>query len=110
MIRYILDEDGKTPIAVHITDERRVEEEDRVVGLTVLGNGTRISTVFLQIDHQFPPGAGKPVLWETMVFDDDTNTWDEFQERYTSYDDALVGHNRIVKAVINNEDPNTILG
>lgn len=55
----------------------------------------RISTVFLSLDHNHSNG-GPPVLWETMVFgilDEDGNE-DEKQERYTSHEAALEGHNR----------------
>lgn len=61
----------------------------------------RISTVFLGLDHGF--GSGPPVLFETMVFEqekhvlnleghkfavhEDLGCW-----RYTSYADAMAGH------------------
>ena len=31
--------------------------------------GIRVSTVFLGMDHNF--GKGEPILWETMIFNDD---------------------------------------
>lgn len=86
---YRLAPDGRTPVAlprgtcpedaagVHI--ERGDTERD----------GVRVSTVFLGLDHSF--GAGPPVLWETMIFGGDH---DEYQERYTSYEDAVEGHAR----------------
>lgn len=51
-----------------------------------------VSTVFLGLDHGH--GSSPPVLWETMVFTDDTCRNDLHQERYTSYEDAVAGHRR----------------
>ena len=48
-----------------------------------------VSTVFLGIDHSF--GEGPPILWETMIFD---GPHDQFQERYTSKEEAIAGHER----------------
>lgn len=55
---------------------------------------SRISTVFLGIDHNW--GAGPPVLWETMVFGGEL---DQEQVRYRSHDAAVVGHKVMVKRV-----------
>jgi hypothetical protein len=46
-----------------------------------------ISTVFLEIDHAW--NSDTPVLWETMIFG---GKHDGYQERYTSVEDALKGH------------------
>lgn len=48
-----------------------------------------ISTVFLGIDHSWGDDE-KPVLWETMIFG---GKHDDYQERYTSVEAALAGHN-----------------
>lgn len=56
------------------------------------------STVFLGVDHSFRDG-GPPVLFETMVFNHapDKNPWDEqICERYATWAEAEVGHERIV--------------
>lgn len=55
----------------------------------------RVSTVFLGMDHSFSDNA-PPVLWETMIFG---GKYDQFQNRYTSQEDALAGHARAVKCV-----------
>lgn len=65
----------------------------RTVGKTELPGNTTVSTVFLGLDHQFAPD-GPPLLFETMVFSDD-DTY-ERQIRYTTYDEAEVGHAAIV--------------
>jgi len=41
--------------------------EDRVVKQEFIGD-SKVSTVFLGLDHNFEPD-GPPILWETMVFD-----------------------------------------
>lgn len=53
-----------------------------------------VSTVFLSWDHSF--GDGEPVLFETMVFGGEYN---EYQLRYTSYLDAIRGHNETCEMV-----------
>jgi hypothetical protein len=59
---------------------------------------SRISTVFLSMDHSLAGliGDGSPVLFETMVFGGE---YDDYQERYHTYDEAEEGHNRIVEMV-----------
>lgn len=53
-----------------------------------------ISTVFLGLDHGW--GDGPPVVFETMVFGGDM---DENQWRYSTWDEAIAGHERVVAAV-----------
>ena len=54
----------------------------------------RISTIFLGLDHSF--GGGIPILFETMIFG---GKHDQYQERYTTYEDAEAGH-KITVALI----------
>lgn len=72
------DEDGH--IVVHqctsIADivKSRVDEDlgtqpSRAVGLTVLADGVRVSTIFLGMDHGYVPES--PILYETVVFSAD---------------------------------------
>lgn len=53
--------------------------------------GATVSTVFLMHDHNWHLD-GLPILFETMVFGGDM---DGYQERYSSYDEAIEGHKRI---------------
>jgi hypothetical protein len=53
-----------------------------------------ISTVFLGLDHAW--NSEIPVLWETMIFGGEH---DPYQERYTSYEDALEGHQTTLNLV-----------
>lgn len=61
----------------------------------------RISTVFLQLDHNWDPD-GEPVLFESMIF---RGKHDQYQRRYHTYDEALEGHNNLVKALEEERHP-----
>jgi hypothetical protein len=86
---YILDSDGKTPIRAARGETESAER--RRVAKDSLGEAT-VSTVFLGIDHQWEDGP--PVLWETMIFGGPLN---DYQVRYTSYNDAVEGHQVAVR-------------
>lgn len=49
-----------------------------------------VSTVFLGLDHGWS-SDDKPVLWETMIFG---GPEDQYQDRYSSMEEALKGHRR----------------
>jgi len=88
MAWYILDENNK-PIRSTIVDCGEWLEENperKVVRQETIGD-IFVSTVFLGLDHAW--NSGIPVLWETMIFGGEH---DQYQERYTSYEDALEGH------------------
>lgn len=106
---YILDEEGQ-PKRVDLmewafwfqTADRSVERFER--------DGYWVSTVFLGLDHNFS-GNGPPMLFETMAFDD-VREVREFNgrlyrmhgeamlcERYSTRDNALIGHERHVRAL-----------
>lgn len=68
---------------------------DRHVADEMIGD-TRVSTVFLGIDHQF--GDGPPLLFETMVFSSNQDL-DEYCDRYATWDQAAAGHQKIVAMV-----------
>jgi hypothetical protein len=58
-----------------------------------------ISTVFLSLDHgvsRFFGGEGLPVLFETMIFGGEHG---DYQERYSTYDEAEEGHRKAVEMV-----------
>jgi hypothetical protein len=91
MTHYILNKD-KIPVEVDLMTwaEWFGDPGRRRVALTRLGK-TRISTVFLGLDHRF--GPGEPLLFETMIFD---TRWQGYQDRYCTYQQALAGHRRAV--------------
>lgn len=107
---YILNPDGTTTEVDLLTwaawfenfENRRVAYYER--------EGYWVSTVFLGIDHNW--GKGPPLLFETMVFSDvrEQRKWPgsertflaieelgDLMNRYSTKDDALIGHQRFVK-------------
>ena len=86
---YILDENNKPVKSTSVIEaaewlennlERKAVKQDHIGDIF-------ISTVFLGLDHSWK--SNTPILWETMIFGGDH---DQYQERYTSYEDALEGH------------------
>ena len=87
-LHYILD--GKTPIAIDdlLSWARSFDRAKVHVALTDHGD-IRVSTVFLGLDHSY--GDSPPLLFETMIFG---GPHDEYQERYSTWDEAEEGHKR----------------
>ncbi len=69
---------------------------DRRIAYSDISNGWSVSTVFLGLDHSF--GEGAPILFETMVFDSNTEL-DGEPFRYSTYEEAEKGHEDIVAKV-----------
>lgn len=90
---YILD--GHTPKKA--TEEEWIrwssKSNNRRVAQDIIKD-INISTVFLTVEHGF--SGGHPIIFETMVFGGE---WDEYQERYCSWDKALKGHKIMVAKV-----------
>jgi hypothetical protein len=101
MAWYILDNNNK-PVAKPVSEaaEWLDEHPSRKIVKQEDIDGIHVSTVFLGLDHAMPWEKDKtPVLWETMIFG---GTHDqEYQERYTSYEDAVEGHKVAVQIAIN---------
>jgi len=55
-----------------------------------------VSTVFLGMDHGYPPDPTRPVVFETRV---SGGPLDGSQGRYPTYEAAIKGHNEWVKLV-----------
>lgn len=110
---YILDEKGKPKAEPDIMKWARWFEGSgmkRVLKKTYTKD-YEVSTVFLAMDYDFT-GHGKPVLWETMVFEralteveifgrkkkiHEEIKADGFFDRYTTKTAALKGHDKIVR-------------
>jgi hypothetical protein len=93
---YILD-NNNNPIATPTLEAAKWLEEGtnrRTIKRDEIGD-ILVSTVFLGLDHSWTPG-GKPVLWETMIFGGEH---DQYQERYTSHEDALEGHKKALTLI-----------
>ena len=93
---YILNEDKSVTICHSLTEWAEwFERTDRRVERTNVPEfGADVSTVFLGLDHQW--GNGPPLLFETMIFG---GGMDGYQERYSTWDEAVEGHARVVDKV-----------
>lgn len=96
MSNYVLNESGapvEEPDIMKWAEWFEGSDQKRVVAIDPFDGG-KVSTVFLGIDHAF--GRGAPILFETMVFGGEH---DQFQDRYSTREEALAGHAVAVKLV-----------
>jgi len=93
---YLLDKDKK-PYEVSLEDSLKLYEDFdmKITQQDRINDDIRVSTVFLGFNHA-PLESEIPVLWETMIFGGEH---DQYQERYTSHEDALAGHQRALDLV-----------
>lgn len=105
---YLLDE-NKQPYKVELLEWARWLENNKknmhVRFNTIKKFNVDISTVFLGLDHGYPRWSGhtksyKPVLFETMIFWPSNEELDQYQERYSTWKEALEGHRKAVRMVI----------
>ena len=75
------------------------EKSERFVAKTEI-KGITISTIFLGLDHNYF-GNEVPILFETMVFGGEL---DQEEERYSTWDEAVKGHDEMVKRVSNKKE------
>ena len=103
--KYILDENNNPVVEPNVVKwgqwmgtslRRRVGSDEPIPGV-------KVSTVFLGLDHSWDDGP--PVLWETMIFG---GQFDEYQERYTSFNDAKEGHAKAVLMVLEGNNPKDV--
>lgn len=99
--KYILADDGKTPIKCDLMTWARAFERSssRRLKRETVAEGVDVSTVFLGLDHSW--GDGPPLLWETMIFG---GPHDGYQERYSTHDEAMAGHAKAVALATGNQD------
>lgn len=105
---YLLDKNNE-PYEVECLVWAKWVEENRgkkhVRYTTIKKYNVEISTVFLGLDHGYPQWLGhpknyKPVVFETMVFWNDSHELDHYQNRYQTWKQALDGHRETVRNVI----------
>lgn len=90
--KYILKDKKIIPVDL-MTWAKWFETVERHIGNDYIGK-IQVSTVFLGIDHNF--GEGEPLLFETMIFG---GKYDDYQERYSTYEEAEKGHKKAIKLV-----------
>lgn len=67
----------------------------KIVARYLFPEGILVSTVWLGINHNFMPD-GPPLIFETLVFG---GPCDQEMDRYTTQEEALEGHVRMVQHV-----------
>lgn len=99
-LTYILDEEHRPqPCEDQIAWSKWFQTSDaqRIVRQEDLPGGRWLSTVFLGLDHSFS-SDGPPELFETRLFGPDHT--DLRCERWSTWDEALVGHERVKQEVL----------
>lgn len=85
--------------AEYFEKKDRILKQEQVGPSHEAGVAYWVSTVFLGIDHNFSM-EGPPVLFETMIFansdSDKEDPHDGYQDRYTSWEEAMAGHQTAV--------------
>ncbi len=76
------------------------DQEYVIIRKTIYINA-KVSTVWLGINHNFDPN-GTPLIFESMIFGGEHT---EYQDRYETEEQAIAGHQRIITAIENGEDP-----
>lgn len=90
---YILDNQKPYPCEDLKTWAQWMENNSRVVKQETVNN-SRISTVFLGLDHNF--FEGEPLLFETMIFG---GQHDHYQKRCSTWERALLQHQHAIELV-----------
>lgn len=90
---YFLDGKRAVPTENILEWAKTFENKGRIVAATILPDNSRVSTVFLGLDHSFGIG-GPPILFETMIFG---GPHDGYQERCSTWDEAEAQHLEAVK-------------
>ncbi len=67
----------------------------KVVKQETLPNGRWVSTVWIGLDHRF--GDGPPLIFESMVFRTKDSMEEVDSRRYSTEEEALVGHADLVE-------------
>jgi hypothetical protein len=100
---YKLDKENNPVICVDMADYAEWLENNKNQKVVKQENidDILVSTVFLGLDHSFSTPWNNPILWETMIFGGE---FDQYQDRYSSYEDALKGHEKAMKLVSKNTE------
>lgn len=95
MKKYILNGEVPVPEEDAIKWAIWFESANRIVNRTEIDSDEEVSTVFLGLDHQFVDGP--PLLFQTTVFG---GKLDREQARYSTWEQAVSGHNLMVEKVM----------
>lgn len=94
--KYFLNEDHTYTPCDLMTWATQFENMDNHVDSDHI-DGYHVSTVWLGLDHNW--GEGEPLLFETMVFAPSGSMNDIYLDRYSTWDDAVAGHQKALEWV-----------
>jgi len=103
MIRYYkLNENNEVEFVT--TNHREVREQQLPISqsiasdeLDINGNHYRISTVFISLALTID--SERPEHFETMIFTEYPCKYEQYQQRYETYTEAIIGHQRILNEI-----------
>lgn len=96
MSHYYLNEDKTYRPADVMEWAMQFETMDRHIGCdNVLGK--KVSTIWLGLDHGFC--EDRPMIFETMVFSEYDGGTDIYMDRYSTWDEAVEGHQKAIEWV-----------
>jgi hypothetical protein len=96
VLGYVLEGKKVRPARTQAEVNHMWERGRRRIARTEITERICVSTVFLVLDHGCPGSGEDPILFETLVLGLNE---DEDGERYTTYQEAEVGHDRWVEKV-----------
>ncbi len=96
MSKYYLNEDKTYRPAELIEWATQLEHMDNHVACEVVLCKT-VSTIWLGLDHGFR--EERPLVFETMVFSEYDSGTDIYMDRYSTWDEAVEGHQKAVEWV-----------
>jgi hypothetical protein len=100
-LEYFLLDDNETAIPCSIEEWGNFLEDARGTKRRIVKQeyiyDKFISTVFLGLNHNWS-SKGTPLIFETMIFNDN-NGCEEYCDRYSTWDEALIGHEKAVQWV-----------
>jgi len=74
----------------------------KIISRTKLPDGKIVSTVWLGLNHSID--ENKPLIFETMVFPNEDDFHELYCERYSTEQEAIEGHLRIVQKFLKGEE------
>lgn len=89
------DKQGK-PLSILEASQKFEDVDYKTISHDILSDGTRVSTVWLGLDHSFFP-YDNILIFETMVFPSETDYGDIDSDRYSTLAQARAGHIAMLK-------------
>lgn len=100
---YKLDENKNVIPCTSKECDQQLEEmkknDTKHVAQTTIDNKW-ISTVWLGLNYRYDDEKDlPPLVFETMILDTKTDEWEDYQKRYSTWEEAELGHERAIQWV-----------